>query len=78
MLERVKPHHPFVLEEVELDSDPVARALHDEQAPVVTVQGQVVFRHQVDEDRLIRRVKQAVADLELEAELAARQRARGG
>jgi glutaredoxin len=72
VLERVRPHHPFELEEVDLDSDAMAYALYAEQAPAVTIAGQVAFRHRVDEDRLIRRLRQAVEDLCSEQELAQR------
>lgn len=68
VLERVRPVVFFDLEEVDVDSDPMARALYGDKVPAVTIAGQLVFRHQVDEDHLIRRLRQAVEDLELEAE----------
>lgn len=63
VLERVRPYEMFELEEVNINHDPVAYGLHSDKVPVVTINGQVAFRHHVDEDRLIRRLKQARAQM---------------
>jgi glutaredoxin len=68
ILERVKPYEKFQLEEVDITQDPVAYGLHYHDVPVVSINGQVVFRHNFTEDRLIRRVKNARREMEFEEE----------
>lgn len=57
VLERVRPYEPFDLEEVDINQDRVAYGLHHDTAPVLKINGQTVFRHRIDEDRLIRRLR---------------------
>lgn len=68
VLERVRPYELFELEEVNIDHDRVAYGLYSDKIPVVTINGQVVFRYRVDEDRLIRRLRLARTELEREEE----------
>lgn len=75
VLERVRPYEPFELEEVDITLDRVAFGLHADKVPVVTLNGQVVFRHRVDEDRLIRRLRLARQEMIADAE---ERRARAG
>lgn len=68
VLERVRPYEPFELEEVDITQDRVAASLYADKIPVVTLNGQVVFRHRVDEDRLIRRLGLARREMLAEEE----------
>lgn len=56
VLERVRPYEPFELEEIDVTHDRVARTRYGDNVPVVTLNGRVIFRHGVDEDRLTRRL----------------------
>jgi glutaredoxin len=51
-LERVRARLPFELREVDIRSDPDLLERHRYDIPVVLVDGEVVFRHRVDEARL--------------------------
>lgn len=78
VLERVSPYEPFDLEEVDVSHDRVAFALYSDKIPVLTINGQVVFRHRIDEDRLIRRLRLARENmLRDEEELRCGKRRRG-
>lgn len=66
VLERVRPFERFELEEVDISHDRVAYGLYSDKIPVVTINGQMVFKYRVDEDRLIRRLRLARQELERE------------
>lgn len=68
VLERVRPYHPFELEEVDITHDRVAFGLYSTKIPVVTINGQQVFKYRVDEDRMIRRLRLARAEMERDEE----------
>jgi glutaredoxin len=54
ILERVRQRFGFTLRVVDIDPDPELIRLYGEQVPVVTVDGQVRFRGQVNEVLLTR------------------------
>jgi glutaredoxin len=68
VLERVRPYEMFHLEEVNINHDTVAYGLYSDKIPVVTINGQMAFKYRVEEDRLIRRLKLARADMVREEE----------
>jgi hypothetical protein len=49
MLSRFQAHYGFQLDAVDVDGDPELAALHGDWVPVVTVNGKVRFRGQVNE-----------------------------
>lgn len=51
-LERVQKQHPFELEEIDIQDDPVLFADYGEQIPVVLLNGTFLFEYAVDELRL--------------------------
>jgi glutaredoxin len=77
VLERVRPYNMFDLVEVDITQDRVAYGLYSEKIPVVTINGQMVFKYRVDEDRMIRRLKLARLEMEREEAEKADQQRRG-
>ncbi len=57
-LQRVQKQHPFALEEVNIQEDPVLLAEYGEQIPVVTLNGTFLFEYAVDETRLRQLLKE--------------------
>lgn len=68
VLERVLPYEPFELEEVDITQDRVAHDLYFDKIPVLTVNGQFAFKYRFDEDRLLRRLRNAREDMERDEE----------
>ena len=78
VLERVRPYENFVLEEIDIMQDRVAYGLYHDRIPVITINGQLLFKYRVDEDRLIRRLKLARQEMIAEEEEKKRPRPRRG
>jgi glutaredoxin len=55
-LERVRRAHPFVLREVDIDTDDELIKRYLERIPVVALDGEELFDHFVDEQVLERRL----------------------
>ena len=53
-LERVRGTHPFRLEEVDIEAEDALHARYLERIPVVTLDGEELFEHFVDEEALRR------------------------
>jgi glutaredoxin len=53
-LARVRAHAPFVLHEVDIESDDVLHARYLERIPVVALDGEELFDYFVDEETLTR------------------------
>jgi glutaredoxin len=60
-LERVKAAFPFTLVVVDLDREAPSdkRAAYDWDVPVVELDGRKIMKHRVDEERLLRRLREA-------------------
>jgi glutaredoxin len=54
VIERVRRHHDFALEKVDISADPTLLRQHGERIPVVLVDGEEVFVYRVDEHALRR------------------------
>ena len=57
-LQRLQNQHPFVLEEVNIQDDPILLAEYGEQIPVVMLNGTFLFEYAVDESRLRQLLKE--------------------
>ena len=53
-LERVRATHPFMLEEVDIDTDDALFLRYLERIPVIALDGAELFDHFVDEEALRR------------------------
>ena len=58
VLERVREHHPFGLEERDIEADDALLRAYLERIPVVTIDGEEAFELFVDEAELTARVQQ--------------------
>jgi len=56
VLERLRASAPFALEEVDIESDPALHARYLERIPVIVLDGEELFDHFVDEERLLARL----------------------
>jgi glutaredoxin len=56
VLERVRAHHPFALEERDVEEDEALLRVYLERIPVVTIDGDEAFELFVDEAELTRRL----------------------
>lgn len=65
VLRRVQADQPFVLREVDIESDPELMARYGEEIPVVFVAGRKAFKYRVDEAELRRKLARAAAREEL-------------
>jgi glutaredoxin len=61
VLERVRQRVPFELHEVDIRSDPALHARHRYDIPVVLLEGEVAFRHRVDEGELEERLRRGAS-----------------
>lgn len=59
-LERVQARIPFELVEVDLTHEPLLRKRHRYDIPVVLLEGEILFRHVVDEAALEERLRAAL------------------
>ena len=75
VLERVRPFEDFILDEVDIDQDPLAHKRYHDQIPVVALNGVVTFQGRLNEDQFIRRLRdtrQAMRREEEDRQLQAR------
>jgi glutaredoxin len=56
VLERMRLERPFVLREVDIESDPALHARYLERIPVIALDGDELFDHWVDEAQLAARL----------------------
>lgn len=61
VLRRVQADQPFVLREVDIESDPELMARYGEEIPVVFVAGRKAFKYRVDEAELRHKLARAAA-----------------
>jgi glutaredoxin len=56
VLERVRAQAPFVLDEVDIETDDALHARYLERIPVVALDGEELFEFYVDETALLQRI----------------------
>jgi glutaredoxin len=57
VLERLRATHPFALEAVDIEADPVLHARYLERIPVIALDGEELFDYFVDERTLAARLQ---------------------
>jgi glutaredoxin len=56
VLRQIRSAHPFVLQEVDIDSDDALFTRYLERIPVIALDGEELFDHFVDEEALRRKL----------------------
>jgi glutaredoxin len=57
-LRRARRQAEFDLEEIDIDKDPLLRALYNDEIPVIAINGQKAFRHRVEERAFLKKLKE--------------------